>query len=323
MELQLVFFAYVVDTNELYDVQFKHISRGCGRGEGICLGLKEVRIKIPEAVRKGDSAIFECLYDTEGDILYAVKWYKGRREFYRYTPNESPAIKTFPIGTLSVNKNESNANQVTVTGLDLDAAGTYSCEVSADAPSFHTAIVSANMNVVELPQNRPSIHGMKRKYRVGDILRGNCTSDGSKPAANLTWYINDHQPLSSQTRYYNPQDSNIADQQYSAIGVQFLVTPEHFATGKLKVRCSASIYELYWQSTEVSAEEDRPRVRNFEPAATIVGINYLQPPPNLQTGQRKPDGQADVKDIDSSAGRRKVLNMMFVLLIILQITLIR
>lgn len=45
----------------------------------------------------------------------------------------------------------------------------------------------------ELPLHRPAIHGMKRKYRIGDILRGNCTSDGSKPAANLTWYINDRQ----------------------------------------------------------------------------------------------------------------------------------
>jgi hypothetical protein len=73
------------------------------------------------------------------------------------------------------------------------------------------------------------------------------------------------------------------------------VTHEHFASGKLKIRCSASIYDVYWQSTEVSAEEDRPRVIHYEPAATIVGINYLQPPPNFQTGQKKPDGQVGVK----------------------------
>lgn len=66
-------------------------------------------------------------------------------------------------------------------------------------------------------------------------------------------------------------------------------------SGKLKIRCSASIYDIYWQSTEVSAEEDRPRVIHYEPAATIVGINYLQPPPNFQTGQKKPDGQVGVK----------------------------
>jgi len=61
-----------------------------------------VRIHIPTAVKKGDSATLSCCYDTEGDQLYAVKWYKAGREFYRYTPNENPAVKTFPIGNLTV-----------------------------------------------------------------------------------------------------------------------------------------------------------------------------------------------------------------------------
>ncbi|XP_054009195.1 uncharacterized protein LOC128892680 isoform X1 [Hylaeus anthracinus] len=117
-------------------------------GVGICSGLREVRIQIPTAVKKGESAILNCWYDTEGDPLYAVKWYKGGREFYRYAPNETPVVKTFPIGNLTVKKPESNATQVSLTNLELNAAGEYSCEVSADAPSFHTAIVSATMNVV-------------------------------------------------------------------------------------------------------------------------------------------------------------------------------
>lgn len=94
---------------------------------------------------------------------------------------------------------------------------------------------------------------------------------------------------------YSPLDTNESEWQVSQIGLQFLVTHDHFVNGKLKIRCSASIYDIYWQSTEVSAEEDRPRVIHYEPAATIVGINYLQPPPNFQTGQRKPDGQVGVK----------------------------
>lgn len=103
------------------------------------------------------------------------------------------------------------------------------------------------------------------------------------------------QPLKSHVRTYSPLDTNESEWQVSQIGLQFLVTSEHFMSGKLKIRCSASIYDIYWQSTEVSAEEDRPRVIHYEPAATIVGINYLQPPPNFQTGQKKPDGQVGVK----------------------------
>ncbi|XP_076661604.1 cell adhesion molecule 3-like [Halictus rubicundus] len=268
---------------------------------GICSGLREVRIQIPTAVKKGDSAILNCWYDTEGDPLYAVKWYKGDQEFYRYAPNETPVVKTFRIGNLTVKKNESNATQVSLTNLELDAAGSYSCEVSADAPSFHTAIVDATMNVVELPSQGPSIHGLRRKYQIGDTLRLNCTSGRSKPAANLTWYINDRQPEKSYVRTYSPLDTNESEWHVSQIGLQFLVTHDHFnAGGKLKVRCSASIYDIYWQSTEVSTEEDRPRVIHYEPAATIVGINYLQPPPNFQTGQKKPDGQVGVKVLGSS-----------------------
>lgn len=59
-------------------------------------------MQIPTAVKKGNSTILNCWYDTEGDPLYAVKWYKGGREFYRYAPNETPVVKTFPIGNLTV-----------------------------------------------------------------------------------------------------------------------------------------------------------------------------------------------------------------------------
>ncbi|XP_015587348.1 uncharacterized protein LOC107264028 [Cephus cinctus] len=297
---------------ELYIVLLVHIV-------GICTGLKDVKIQVPTAVRNGDSAILNCWYDTEGDTLYAVKWYKGPREFYRYSPKDNPAVKNFPIGSLRVNISESNATQIVLNDLELDSAGTYSCEVSADAPSFHTAIASAVMNVVELPNQRPSIHGLKNKYRVGDMLRGNCTSGRSKPAANLTWYINDRQPLQAYVRSHNPVATNDSVWQASQISLQFLLTPQHFSNGKLKVRCSASIYDVYWKSTEVSAEEDRPRTIHFEPAATIVGINYLQPPPNFQTGQRKPDGQVDVKVIGASMNLQPSLRFVLELFVFVRL----
>ncbi|XP_063977237.1 uncharacterized protein LOC135162556 [Diachasmimorpha longicaudata] len=289
MELRLVLLAHIV---------------------GICSGLKEVRMQTPTAVEKGNSAVLNCWYDLEGSSLYTVKWYKSGREFYRYTPNESPPAKTFPIGNLKVNLGESNATQVSLMDLDFDAAGDYSCEVSEDAPSFHTAIVYRTMNVVELPSQRPAIQGLKRKYRIDDTLRLNCTSSKSRPAANLTWYVNDRQPLGSHVRMYNPSDTNDADWETARVGLQFLVNHEHFAAGKLKIRCSASIYDIYWQSIEVSTEEDRPRVIQLEPAATIVGVNYLQPPPNFQTGQRKPDGHLDVKDLDSSSAGPRLLGSL-------------
>lgn len=68
----------------------------------ISVGLRDVRVEIPTAVKRGDNALLICNYDMEGDSLYSIKWYKGRREFYRYTPKEPQSIKTFSVAGISV-----------------------------------------------------------------------------------------------------------------------------------------------------------------------------------------------------------------------------
>lgn len=54
-------------------------------------------------MRRGDNVILTCNYDMDGDdVLYSVKWYKGKREFYRYTPKENPSMKTFAAAGITV-----------------------------------------------------------------------------------------------------------------------------------------------------------------------------------------------------------------------------
>jgi len=43
---------------------------------------------------------------------------------------------------------KSNSTQLTLRHVQLSLSGHYSCEVSADAPSFHTALVSGDMDIV-------------------------------------------------------------------------------------------------------------------------------------------------------------------------------
>lgn len=61
-----------------------------------------MRAVVPAAILRGGTATLFCHFDLEGDTLYSVKWYKGRREFYRFTPKEDPAKKIFPIVGLEV-----------------------------------------------------------------------------------------------------------------------------------------------------------------------------------------------------------------------------
>ena len=43
------------------------------------------------------------------------------------------------------------------------------------------------------PEDGPVITGGKSRYEVGDRVRVNCTSHRSKPAAELTWFINNEE----------------------------------------------------------------------------------------------------------------------------------
>lgn len=61
-----------------------------------------VRVEVPPYVKAGDTAVLKCLYDIGSETLYTVKWYKGRKEFFRYTPKESPPIKSFSIVGLQI-----------------------------------------------------------------------------------------------------------------------------------------------------------------------------------------------------------------------------
>jgi hypothetical protein len=60
--------------------------------------LKDVVLEIePEIVHLGEDSTLRCSYDLEDAPLYCVKWYRGRHEFYRYTPKEHPSTKIFPF----------------------------------------------------------------------------------------------------------------------------------------------------------------------------------------------------------------------------------
>ncbi|KAF4522005.1 hypothetical protein B566_EDAN010854 [Ephemera danica] len=66
--------------------------------------LRDVRLEVPEAVRRGESVKLVCEYDLERAALYSIKWYKGDDEFYRFVPKEAPPTRVFPMPGVNVDK---------------------------------------------------------------------------------------------------------------------------------------------------------------------------------------------------------------------------
>ncbi|XP_058817963.1 uncharacterized protein LOC131681264 [Topomyia yanbarensis] len=238
--------------------------------------LKDVRVSVPAAIRRGDNANLICHYDMEGAVLYSVKWYKGKREFFRYTPKENPALKAFPVLGITVERSQSNGSHLTLTAVEPTMSGKYSCEVSADSPSFHTMIVSSEMEVVDIPTSKPHITGLKPYYRVGDLLAGNCTSHNSKPAANLTWFVNSNEVNPKQTVPYHIWKNSETGLETSTLGLFFHMTHHYVGRGKLKFTCVARIHNVYEQRTERYVEDERPNTLAPASASPVgLSVNYI------------------------------------------------
>ncbi|XP_017038660.1 uncharacterized protein LOC108102302 [Drosophila ficusphila] len=152
--------------------------------------LKDLKIFVPEAVVMGNAATLSCQYDLEQAALYAVRWYFGQEEFYRYVPREATPTFVFAVAGINVDLTKSDATSVTLKGVTRELSGSYQCEVSEDAPLFHTEIRSAHMQVIELFKGDPVLQVSKKMIGANDLFKAVCTVGPAFPPANITWYIN-------------------------------------------------------------------------------------------------------------------------------------
>lgn len=223
--------------------------------------LRDVSLEIvPEAVQRGQKAMLRCHYDLEEAPLYSLKWYRGRHEFYRFTPSEAPATKIFNISGIYVDVANSNKTQVTLRDVDFGLSGTFSCEVTADAPTFSTSFVSKNLTVVSLPEGSPIIVSERERYDPGDILRANCSLPPSKPPAHLSFTLNNvavdsytkHQPQQPQQKWdHNDAASHVDQDNLQWIEIRVNLQSFHYSNGQLNLRCSAQIPGIYSAISEV------------------------------------------------------------------------
>lgn len=62
------------------------------------------RLVVPGAAKQGDDLQLSCYYHLEdGENLYALRWYKDEKEFFRYMPKETPAQRVFNASGVRIN----------------------------------------------------------------------------------------------------------------------------------------------------------------------------------------------------------------------------
>lgn len=86
--------------------------------------------------------------------------------------------------------NMSDKHSVTLRSVTRDLTGQFECEVSEDAPLFHTAMKSARMMVIELPKEEPIMQIDKKTVAPSGNFKAHCSIGVSFPPANITWYMN-------------------------------------------------------------------------------------------------------------------------------------
>ncbi|XP_018306851.1 platelet endothelial cell adhesion molecule [Mycetomoellerius zeteki] len=201
---------------------------------------------VPEVVQRGEEVILRCHYDLENAPLYSLKWYRGRHEFYRFSPTEESSTKIFNISGINVDPDNSNKSQVTLRNVDFGLSGTFICEVTADAPTFSTATASKNLTVVFLPREEPIIVSERDRYDPGDMLRANCSLPPSKPPVHLSFTLNST-PLETTTRQQRTKEDE--GTQWSEISLT--LQPFHYTNGRLNLRCTAEIPGIYTKQSEL------------------------------------------------------------------------
>ncbi|CAL4212427.1 unnamed protein product, partial [Meganyctiphanes norvegica] len=111
-------------------------------------GLRVSGVEVPRHLLVGQRATLKCHVDLEGETLYSLKWWKDGMQFYQFIPNNKPPAVVFTVEGISVNPAKSGLHEVELLDVQISSSGQYRCEVVAEAPTFTTHHLSANMTII-------------------------------------------------------------------------------------------------------------------------------------------------------------------------------
>ncbi|XP_069189058.1 uncharacterized protein [Procambarus clarkii] len=246
-------------------------------------GLHITKVHVPTPVAVGEGGVLECEFVDEGESIYALKWYLGLDEFYRWTPAETPQVKTFPVrgDPLAVDTGASHRGRVKVYDVTLGASGVFRCEVSAEAPDFHTESDVATMVVVDLPDEDPRLSRSSLSHQLHEAVSVNCSSTRSQPPAALTFYVNQELADPGWLIPYPPQEDPETGLETAVLGLRFPLRPRLLQGGAVSVKCTASIFDLYWASTEALIPADLPYHASIMEGRAAAGRGWCARVSNL------------------------------------------
>lgn len=262
--------------------------------------LKLIGLSVPSWVKRGDGVWLNCTLEYEEDVLYSIKWYKNDVEFYRYMPRDIEKNQIYEYSGVYVNLSESDKGQVNLYKTDLDTEGSFRCEASNDGPTFQTVDGVKELKIYELPENNLTIYGLLPSYDVGDVINATCEAGPSKPAAKLTWLIDD-EPITSFEESHSVT-KNEDGLESSSSNLSFVLSEDYGYKNAINLKCIAtvSIYdstsneELIMDDknstvkTELNATEG-PIITGGQPTyrrGDLLDVNCTSPksspPPKLQ-----------------------------------------
>ncbi|KAF2350626.1 Immunoglobulin-like domain [Trinorchestia longiramus] len=208
--------------------------------------------------------MLECEWVSPNDRdIYSLKWYFGLEEFYRWTPAEANPVQVFSVDAFDVSVSESSRGTVRIRNLSRKATGVMRCEISEEAPSFHTDAKTARLEMVDLPDSPPMLSPLQPVYELHQMVQLNCTSLNSSPPASLAFFINNEPVNPAWVSHNDSFRSRFVDGQplyTSTRQLRFRLLPRLMGNdGRVLVKCTAEISGVYWETHEVELPIDQPQ----------------------------------------------------------------
>ncbi|OQR79229.1 exportin-T-like, partial [Tropilaelaps mercedesae] len=225
-------------------------------------------------VLAGQGTWLNCSYDPGDDVIYSLKWYKDNVEILGYMPLDGPRrLKVYNLTGVYIDLKRSTPNPANIylSHTDRFSEGRYRCEVSGEAPNFHTARAHKDMTVVAIPSNGLVVSGLseRRAYGIGDLVNVSCSFGPSKPNASLDWFVNEIMMSAKAGHTLASHSVDAEGRSLITKTLTFSLTSSHFWRGEMKLQCNSLIRVEF----NVSSEEIKIKNRGalIETSARVDG----------------------------------------------------